>query len=234
MRDRGAAQPRGVWGARRLHSLAVLAVVLPALVGCADVASDAGPTLEQTLRDRDRAAADAHSASLDRSAAFLREKWGPVALPDEPISRWVIASDWGPAMARCLSDAGFPGVAPADGGERLDFSGVRVSEPRELFEIDVASYRCQSLYPVRGWFDDDVRDIEAPWALTYTRALVVPCLLAAGHLVPPTPAEADFRATWRTESAFDAYALVGDGASGRARALAQCPSAETVLDGAPQ
>lgn len=224
MRVRDAARPQRA---------ALAALVVLALGGCAVPAASATPSLEQTLVARDAAAADAHAQTLERSAVFLRDKWGPVALPDEPIDRWVAASAWGSTMARCLSDDGFPGVEPADDGERLDFSGVRVSEPRELFAIDVAVYRCQSLYPVRAWFDDEVREIEAPWALDYTRTVLVPCLLASGHEVPPLPDDARFRADWRTESAFDAYALVGDGPSERSRAQARCPAAETVLEGAP-
>ena len=227
MRERDAARP-----ARATLVLALTALALLALAGCAHSPA-AAPSLAQTLEARDAAAAEAHAQTLERSAVFLRDKWGPVALPDEPIERWVAASAWGPTMVRCLSDDGFPGVAPADDGERLDFSGVRVSEPRELFAIDVAVYRCQSLYPVRAWFDDEVRDIEAPWALAYTRAVLVPCLLASGHEVPPLPDDARFRSDWRTDTAFDAFALVGDGPSERSRAQARCPAAETVLDGAP-
>lgn len=227
MRERDAARP-----SRAVLALALAALSLAALAACS--ASPATtPSLQQTLVARDAAAADAHAQTLARSAVFLREKWGPVALPEEPIDRWVAASAWGPTMARCLSDDGFPGVEPADDGERLDFSGVRVSEPRELFAIDVAVYRCQSLYPVRAWFEDEVRDIEAPWALAYTRSVLVPCLLASGHEVPPLPDDSRFRADWRTDAAFDAFALVGDGPSDRARAEARCPAAETVLDGSP-
>lgn len=227
MHDRDAARP-----ARAARALALVACALPLLAACAGPAATAASTFEQTIAARDSAAATAHAQTLERSAVFLREKWGPVALPDEPVERWVSASSWGPTVARCLSDSGFPGVAPADGGERLDFSGVRVTEARELFAIDVASYRCQSLYPVRAWFVDEVRDIEAPWALQYTRSVLVPCLLASGHAVPPVPDGEHFRSGWRTDAAFDAFALVGDGVSERSRAQARCPSAETVLDSA--
>lgn len=225
MRDRDAARLR-----RAVLALALVALALPFVAGCTSEPRVAGPTLEQTIAARDSAAATAHAQTLERSAVFLRDKWGPVALPTEEIDRWVSASSWGPTMARCLSDSGFPGVAAADGGERLDFSGLRVTEARELFQIDVASYRCQSLYPVRAWFDDEVRDIEAPWALQYTRAVLVPCLLASGHEVPPVPADEGFREAWRTESAYDAFVLIGDGPSERVRAQARCPSAEAVLD----
>ncbi|UTT62032.1 hypothetical protein [Microcella humidisoli] len=228
MRDRDAARPGRVAVAL---ALAVTAAAL--LAACSTAPSPTAPALAQTLADRDAAAAAAHAQTLERSAVFLREKWGPVALPEEAIERWVAASSWGPTMARCLSEEGFPGAQPADGGERIDFSGVRVSGPRELFEIDVAVYRCQSLYPVRAWFDDEVRDIEAPWALDYTRAVVVPCLLASGHEVPPVPTGEGFRAGWRTEAAYDPFALVGEGPGARTRAEALCPAAETVLDGAP-
>ena len=231
MRNRDVTSPRPRLARHGVIAFAVLAFSLPALAGCAAPA-EAAASLEQTLVARDAAAAQAHAQNLERSAIFLRDKWGPVALPDEPIERWVASSLWGPTNARCLSEAGFPGVASADGGERLDFSGVRITEPRALFEIDVATYRCQSLYPVRAWFDEEVRDIEAPWALDYTRSVVMPCLLASGHTVPPVPDDSRFLDRWRTDAAFDPYALVGDGVSERARAQARCPAAETVLDAA--
>ncbi len=226
MRERDAARP-----ARAALSLALAAVSLAALVGCAQMPPDTSPSLAQTLVARDAAAAAAHAQTLERSAIFLRDKWGPVALPDEAIDRWVAASAWGPTMARCLSDDGFPGVRSADDGERLDFSGLHTSAPRELFALDVALYRCQSLYPVLAWFESEVRDIEAPWALAYTRSVLVPCLLASGHEVPPLPDDEQFRAEWRTDTAVDVFALVGDGPSARARVEARCPAAETVLDG---
>ena len=228
MRDRDAARP-----GRKVRILLLAALTVPALAGCAVPTASGTLSLELTLAARDSAAAEAHAVTLERSAVFLRDKWGPVALPDEPIDRWVAASSWGPTMARCLSDAGFAGVASADDGERLDFSALRVTVPRELFAIDIALYRCQSLFPVRAWFDDAVRDIEAPWALTYTRTVLVPCLLANGHEVPPVPDDERYRADWRTETAFDAFALVGDGPSERSRAQVRCPAAETMLDGAP-
>lgn len=182
--------------------------------------------------ERERAATQAHEAALDRAAVFLRDKWGPVALPTEPIVRWVTAGEWGPAMARCLSDSGFPGVQPADGGERLDYSGVRLASTREFFEIDVAGWICQARYPVLTWFEEDVRSIEAPWAFDYLTTALVPCLLAHGYEVPTPPDEGEFATRWRTDSAFDPYALVGDTAGDRARAAARCPAPETVLDGA--
>lgn len=228
MRDRDAARP-----GRVALALALAMASMMSLAACAAPPPRVQPALERTLTERDAAAAAAHAQTLERSAVFLREKWGPVALPEEAIERWVAASAWGSTMVRCLSDEGFPGAQPADDGERIDFSGIRVSDPRELFEIDVAVYRCQSLYPVRAWFEDEVRDIEAPWALAYTRSVVVPCLLANGHDVPPVPASEPFRAGWRTESAYDPFALVGEGPGARTRAEALCPAAETVLDGAP-
>jgi len=232
MRNRDVTWPRPRLARHGVIAFAVLAFSLPALAGCAAPA-EAAASLEQTLVARDAAAAQAHAQNLERSAIFLRHKWGPVALPDEPIERWVASSSWGPTNARCLSEAGFPGVASADGGERLDYSGVRITEARELFEIEVATYRCQSLYPVRAWFDDEVRDIEAPWAGAYTRAVLVPCLLANGYQVPPVPDDASFRTGWRTDWAFDAFVLVGDSASDRSRAETRCPSAAAMLDGAP-
>lgn len=240
MRDRDAA--RAPWASLSLAlalaaTLALAAALALAAVSAVIQSAWAAPRppaadLARILIDSDAAATQAHDRTLERSAVFLRDQWGPVALPDEPVKRWVAATTWGSIMAQCLGDAGFPGAVSADGGERLDYSGVRVSGARELFEIDVASYRCQSLYPVRAWFADEIRDIEAPWALEYTRETVIPCLLAAGHQVYPVPESSYFAASWRTDDAYDPYALIGKRGSDRARAQADCPAAELILEAA--
>lgn len=205
----------------------VAALLLSACAGPALSSDD----LDDVRAARDAAAATAHEAALERAAVFLRDKWGPVALPDVPVERWVAAGEWGPTMARCLDDAGFAGTRPADDGERLDYSAVQLGSTREFFEIDVAGWICQARYPVRTWFEDDVRAIEAPWAFRYLTSTLVPCLLAHGYEVPVPPDASAFAAGWRTDAGFDAYALVGEGGGDRARAAARCPSPETVLDG---
>ena len=210
----------------------LVGLVSLALAGCALPADPTAAGVAEVRAERDAAAAQAHEAALDRAAVFLRDKWGPVALPDEPIVRWVTVGEWGPAMARCLGESGFPGVRPADDGERLDYSGARVQSTREFFEIDVAGWVCQARYPVLTWFEDDVRAIEAPWAFEYVRASLVPCLLAHGYEVPTAPGPREFADRWRTDAAFDPYALVGEAAGDRARAAARCPAPETVLEGA--
>lgn len=223
---------RAVAAALRLVALiAAGAAGAATLAGCASPAAD-GPALAAVRAEREVAAMGAHEAALERAAVFLRDKWGPVSLPDEPVVRWVTATEWGPAMARCLSDSGFAGVRPADDGERLDYSGVRLASTREFFEIDVASWVCQARYPVLTWFEEDVRAIEAPWAYGYVTSSLVPCLLSHGYEVPATPAEQEFTAAWRTDAAYDPYALIGGGAGDRARAAARCPAPETVLEGA--
>lgn len=217
-----------------LMSVLLVSVLAGSAVSGGSMAvSTRSPALAQTLEQRDRASAAAHAATLERGATFLRDKWGPVALPNVDVERWVAAPQWGTLVARCVSDAGFPGVVPADGGERLDFSGVRTRDPRELFEIDVATYTCGAQFPVRSWYESEVRDIEAPWALEFTRSAMVPCLLAHGYLVPSLPDDARFRADWRTDGAFDPYSLVGQGVSDRSRAQSRCPAPETILDAAP-
>lgn len=203
------------------------------MVGCSAAPAPSTQLLERTLVERDRIAVAAHESSTARVAIYLRDKWGPVPLPESPIARWVAANDWAPTMARCIAEAGYPGVLSADDGERLDFSGLRVVEPRELFEVDVAIFDCQSQYPVRAWFEGAVRDVEAPWAHDYTLDVLVPCLMAAGHVVPPVPAVEQFRLTWRTDEQFDPYALISDRLSARVRAEATCPPPDAVLDSAP-
>lgn len=220
---------------RRLLVCRAIAVGLAAsltLTACAPRAAEPAPGLESTVLERDRIASEAHENNVERAAVFLRDKWGPVPLPDLQIARWVAADQWAPTIVACLADAGFPGVRPADGGERLDYSGIRTIDPRVLFEIDVASYTCQAQFPVREWFSDEVRAIEAPWALTYTRDVLVPCLLAAGFEVPPVPTRDEFARTWRTEAQFDSYGLIAGSPATLARARSDCPPPDVVLDGA--
>ena len=76
------------------------------------------------------------------------------------------------------------------------------------------------------------RAVEAPWALTYTRDVLVPCLLAAGFEVPPVPSNDDFARTWRTEAQFDTYGLIAGSPATLARARSDCPPPDVVLDGA--
>lgn len=211
----------------------VAAIVSITVVGCSAPDPAATQQLERTLLERDRIAVAAHEASTVRVATFLRDKWGPVPLPESGIDRWVAANDWAPTMARCLADAGYPGVQSADDGERLDFSALRVVEPRELFELDVATFDCQSRYPVRAWFESALRDVEAPWAHDYTLDVLVPCLLAAGYEVPPVPDAEQFRLTWRAEGQYDPYALISGASTTLTRASSTCPSADAVLDSAP-
>lgn len=216
------------------RATAVAATVLVALFasGCSSGAGGDPASLDAVRADRDAAAAQAHAAALDRAAVFLRDKWGPVALPEQRVVRWVSAGEWGPAMARCISDSGFGGVRPADDGERLDYSAVQLGSTREFFEIDVASWVCQARYPVLTWFEDEVRAIEAPWAFGYLTSSLIPCLLASGYEVPAAPSLAEFAERWRTDTAFDPYALAGDRPTDRTRAETRCPAPETVLEGA--
>ena len=210
-----------------------LLVVAACLVACASPASSTRNSLDRVLIEREHAASAAHAASIARLATYLRDKWGPVLLPERGIESWVTASEWALTVAACLESDGVTGVLAAEGGERLDFSNVRTTEPRELFAIDVATFACQSQYPVLSWFERAVGEVEAPWAHDYTRTAVTPCLLAAGYLVVPLPEAEQFTATWRTGEQFDPYALVGGSMAERARAATTCPSADVVLGALP-
>ena len=209
------------------------AIAAMIVAGCSVSPSSTTEQLERTLIERDSVAVAAHEQSTARVATFVRDKWGPVPLPESPIERWVAANEWAPTVARCLADAGYPGVLSADDGERLDFSALRVVDPRELFQIDVATFECQSRYPVRAWFANAVRDVEVPWAHDYTLDVVVPCLLAAGFEVPPVPDQNTFGQTWRTEQQFDPYALISRAPERHVRAESMCPAAHHVLDSVP-
>lgn len=212
--------------------VAALGLVAVMMAGCS--AAPAGPadSLARVAAQSDRVAEQAHERSMARLAEFVRSKWGPVALPEVEIDRWVDYPDWGGVMAECLADSGFPGARPADDGQRIDFSGVEVSTARELFDVDVATFACQARFPVRSWFAESVRAIELPWAYEYATSALPACLARHGYAIAPPPTEEGFAAGWRTEQAFDPYALVGPDPLERASAESRCPSPEQLLDGA--
>lgn len=214
--------------ARLMRCASVAVAIVVAVTGCAPSAASSAQQWQLELEQLDNARAAAHEANSARLATYLRDKWGPVPLPEATLQRWVPAVDWATTMAQCLRDAGFNGVMPGDDDQRLDFSALIVADPRVLFELDVATYVCQGRLGVRWRVAEQVRDRESAWAERYVRAVLAPCLRAAGYLVPPLPSAEQFRDSWATDSAFDAYALIGS-PSEVIRARTACPSAEFVV-----
>lgn len=215
---------------RSSAAAAATAAMVTLLAACAPTPSSPAD-LDELLVERDRAVLEVHNATLDRLAGFLRNNWGPVTLPDESVERFVVGREWAGAVAACIGTLGFPGVGTSDGGERLDFSAVDITSPRENYEIDVATYRCYARFPVRTRDDTRIHAVEAPWAHAFTRTTQLPCIAADGHPVPPLPERDVFAAVWRTDAAYDPFALIADPAS-RARAEARCTGPERMLDAA--
>jgi len=204
------------------------------LAGCAAAApSSSGAGLTELNRERDRVALAAHERLTDRLAVFLRDKWGPIALPDIRSHAWVEAEDWALAVSACLDDRGFPGARSARDGDHIDYSGVAIVSTRDQYELDVAAFGCQAEHPVRERFAADLIAVEAPWALDYWGGTLAPCLRANGYRATPLPAVDEFAATWRSETAPDPYRFVGSDPGERAAAEARCPAPETLLDAAP-
>lgn len=228
-RDRPRAPARP--GPREFGSIVIVVLVGSILIGCAPATADARTSLSDVAAQRDRVATQAHERSMARLAEFLRSKWGPVALPEVEIERWVDYPAWGGLVAECLSDAGFPGAQAADDGQRIDFSGLEVTTARQLFDIEVATFACQGRYPVRSWFAESVRAIEVPWAYEYVTSALPACLARHGFAAAPAPTADGFATGWRTSKGFDPYALVGADPLERAIAESRCPPPETLLDG---
>lgn len=230
MQRSAATEPSGAPGHRRVAAAAASLAALALLAGCASPAGATTVSLSAVVTERDRASAQSHQEGMARVAEFLRDRWGPVALPDESIVRWVPDGEWAGEIARCLSDAGFPGATAADGGQRVDFSGVRTEGTRDLYLVDVAIYVCQTQYPVLSWYEDQVAGIEAPWAYSYVVGVQVPCLLAAGYRVPAVPERAAFLESWRGDDGWNAFALIAADPIQEQRARAQCAPPEVLLE----
>ncbi|WP_156376755.1 hypothetical protein [Yonghaparkia sp. Root332] len=230
---RAPRRPRARPLRARLVAGAVAALLAPGiLAACAPAPIETAAGLGAVTAQRDRVAEQAHERSMQRLAEFVRAKWGPVSLPEVVVERWVDYGEWGGLMSECLASAGFPGARAADEGERIDYSGVDVDSPRELFDVDVATYACQGRFPVRSWFVDSVRGVELPWAYEYATSELPACLARHGWAVAEAPPSQEFAATWRTDDAYDPYALVGPDPLERAAASARCPAPEVLLDGA--
>lgn len=232
--QRRATRRDGARPLRRSAIAGVLAVLLAPgiLAACASAPIGTAAGLEAVTAKRDRVADQAHERSMQRLAEFVRGKWGPVALPEVVVDRWIDYAEWGGAMSECLAAAGFPGARAADEGQRIDYSGVDVDSARELFAVDVATFECQGRFPVRTWFAESVRGVELPWAYEYVTSELPSCLARHGWAVAEAPPSQEFAATWRTDDAFDPYALVGPDPLERASATARCPAPEALLDGA--
>lgn len=231
---RGVASTSGAaTGPRREAAAAASLVTLVLLAGCAAAADDTQESLADLVVERDRVSAELHADDLERAASYLRDRWGPVTLPQESIERWVQNREWGGVMSRCLAEEGLPGAQAADGGERIDFSGVTAVGPRELYLADVAVYSCQARFPVRAWYADQVASLAAPWAWEYSARILVPCLLAAGHRPPALPAESQFLESWGSGEFWNPYADLGVDPLLAQRARSECPPPEVVLESAP-
>lgn len=232
--QRRATRRDGARPLRRSAIAGILVVLLAPgiLAACAPAPIETAAGLEAVAAKRDRVAEQAHERSMQRLAEFVRGKWGPVALPEVVVDRWIDSAEWGGAMSECLAAAGFPGARAADEGQRIDYSGVDVDSARELFAVDVATFECQGRFPVRTWFAESVRGVELPWAYEYVTSELPSCLARHGWAVAEAPPSQEFAATWRTDDAFDPYALVGPDPLERASATARCPAPEALLDGA--
>lgn len=231
---RGAAVTSGRVSARSRAGVAAASLVV-LLISSGCVTTVAGPeqSLARIALERDQAASALLDDDRERAASYLRQRWGPVALPEVPVVRWVTANAWGDTMSRCLEGEGLPGARAAEGGGSIDFSGVSAEGPRELYLADVAVYVCQSRYPARSWYAAQMAEIEAPWAWQYSVEILVPCLLAAGYRPPAAPPEAEFLAAWGGRDAWNAYATLSADPLLEQKARLQCPPPEVVLEGAP-
>ncbi|WAB83703.1 hypothetical protein OVN20_11750 [Microcella daejeonensis] len=216
-------------------AIAVVAVVAAGLLaGCA---AQPGGRLDASLaelnRERDAVALAAHEADTERFGVYLRDRWGPISVPETSSYEWVAADEWAAEVSRCLDDRGFPGARPTPEGDRIDYGRVAVVSTRDLYELDVAAFGCQAEHPVREWYSAELQSVEAPWALDYWQTVLAPCLRSHGYRAAPVPRAEEFAETWRTDGALDPYRLVGPGPLERTAAEARCPAPETLLDAVP-
>jgi len=168
---------------RVVAALATTFVVAALATAC--TADSPGPAASsEDSSTPDAADLAARAKALDE----LAHEYGLAEPPAiEPV-HWYDGPEQGPAMVKCLTDAGFS-VVVHDGSTDYD---VRVSAEQES-AFNLADYTCKAKYPLRAVdssppSDDVIREI-----YDYRKDVVAPCLAEHGHTVSSAPSWETFR-----------------------------------------
>lgn len=188
-----------------------------ALVGCSPVppgdpgSTDAPPS----------AATQAPVPGLEPTASYLAQMdnlwktmvastYPDAARPQTRIVRYIAPDEWGPAMADCLTELGFPTELLPDGGVRSDEVA-----PEQREALQVASFTCAATYPVEEIYRTPLNEGQLNRLYDYLVGELTACLQARGFDVDATSAptrqtfvesygQPDSPASWSPYSAVEA------------------------------
>lgn len=158
------------------------------LAGCAQAPSTVAttiplptpPALSETARND---LADKAQTSLYED---LTRSYPGVIVPAVTRERFIRLDEFASVMAPCMTAAGFPSYASADGG----LGGSVKAGDEEPNAI--ATYVCTSRFPVDPKYSIPLNKSQITYLYTYQTAVLTPCLEKANVTVDPPPTLPEF------------------------------------------
>lgn len=197
------------------------------ITGCSTVAP-AAPTVDDAIAER-RAAVEA--AERERFDAFLSSSSARIAelgVPTPEFQGVVTRELWPEAVAECI-DRADPRIRADRVGDRLTVSyfgmvGEDFDRSRWAIESCTAQFGVAEPGSLR-----QSGPVEQAWRFADAQQRLLPCLRAAGFVVPSLPSAQEFGEHHGTDRAWNPYALLAGDPAALQRALALCPSTERLL-----
>ncbi len=214
--------------ARRCALVACTGALLAVLVsGCA-AAAPAAPTLDDAVAER-RAALEA--AERERFDAFVASSSARIAELGVPVPEFqglVAREVWPDAVAACI-DRADPRIRADRVDDRLTVSyfgmvGEDFDRSRWAIESCTAQFGVAEPRELR-----QSGPVERAWRFADAQQRLLPCLRAAGLVVPSLPSSEEFGQRLETTAAWNPYALLAADPAALQRALVLCPPSERLL-----
>lgn len=175
----------------------ILAVAITAAMlmtsGCAQAPGTASiprPTVEVPS---DAELAELTTQSEARTLAFLLDQFPDATVPVVERERFIEPDEYAPVLAECLTEAGFPSVASADGGVSGSYQDAD-AEKRALVE-----YTCGTRFPMDPRYSAPLNDSQITYIYNYQTQILTRCLEEAGYVVDEPPALEEFLDSYVTD-----------------------------------
>ncbi len=211
----------------RLAASLLLAGVAFALSGCS-ITAPAAPSLDDVVAER-RAALEA--VERERFDAFVSSSSARIAELGVPVPEFqgvVTREIWPDAVAACI-DRADPRIRADRVDDRLTvsyFGMVGEDFDRSRWAIESCTAQFGVAEPGRLRHSGPV---ERAWRFADAHHRLLPCLRAAGFVVPSLPSSDEFGERHGTDRAWNPYALLAGDPAALQRALALCPPTERLL-----
>lgn len=172
-----------------------VALALIMTTGCSQTPGGDAASIPPPVVDEPSEAALADAAARDQAATLesLLTQFPDATVPNVEWERFIELEEFGPVMAACYTDQGFPSVASADGG----VSGEYQEEEAEAYAL--AGYTCMTKFPTNPKYSIPLNESQIAYIYDYQTQVLTPCLEDAGYTVDAPPAREDFVASYLTD-----------------------------------